>query len=374
MTQVAAHPRNLAAPDLLRKGFLRESLEKVRGLTMVHESALVDLAHQLDLIVAESIPGAIVECGVWCGGASFFMADVLRRSGITDRKVWLFDSFEGMPPPQEIDGPAAQEWAKTPNKPWYSTKVPFSLEGVMENAAKLGLADQTEFVKGWFDGTLPASRDRIGPVALLRIDCDWYASVKCCLDNLYDLVAPGGFVVLDDYYTYDGCVLAVHEFLSRRGLAHRIESVVSDWSGTELHHAARFRKGSANWRLAHQKLRLEIDLAQHISSDQRFTLIDEEQLRADLAAAERAVPFPQCDGVYAGQPLDDQAAIDELERLRAAGIAFAVIAWPAMWWLDYYKRFAEHLRSKYRCVLQNGRVVIFDLSKMPAAGEEAANA
>ena len=90
-----------------------------------------------------------------------------------------------------------------------------SIEEVLRIATELGLASYTEFVKGWFDQTLPTNRDRIGPIALLRIDCDWYSSVMCCLDNLYDQVADRGFVVLDDYYTWDGCAIAVHEFLGQ---------------------------------------------------------------------------------------------------------------------------------------------------------------
>jgi len=107
---------------------LASILDKVRSLTMVPRDSLVDLAYQVQVILARNIPGAFVECGVWCGGASFLMAAMLRQAGVLDRKVWLFDSFEGMPPPQPIDGPAAQAWAKTPEKPWYSERVPISLD------------------------------------------------------------------------------------------------------------------------------------------------------------------------------------------------------------------------------------------------------
>src|SRR3954470_880397 len=105
------------APDVLRKGALRSALDKVRGLTMVHETALIDLAQQVDMVLADGVAGAFVECGVWCGGASFLMADLLRQANVTDRKVWLFDSFEGMPAPQTIDGPAAMAWAQAGEKP-----------------------------------------------------------------------------------------------------------------------------------------------------------------------------------------------------------------------------------------------------------------
>src|SRR5262249_14369341 len=139
-----------------------------------------------------------------------------------DRKVWLFDSFEGMPPPEEIDGPAAAEWARST-----ADNTRAALEEVQRSAEELGLTPYTEFVKGWFDQTLPENRRRVGPIAVLRVDCDWYASVRCCLDNLYDQVVDGGFIVFDDYYYFDGCTLAVHDFLSERRLPHRLESVGS---------------------------------------------------------------------------------------------------------------------------------------------------
>src|SRR5262249_42285718 len=151
------------------------------------------------------IPGAFVECGVWRGGASFLVAELLRQARARGRRVWMFDSFEGIPPPEQIDGPKALDWATNKDGPWYFDNLRVSLEEVQRTAVQLGLAPYVELVKGWFERTLPENRDRIGPVAILRIDCDWYSSVRCCLDNLYDLVVDGGFVIFDDYYAYDGC-------------------------------------------------------------------------------------------------------------------------------------------------------------------------
>jgi hypothetical protein len=90
------------------------------------------------------------------------------------------------------------------------------------SAERLGLGPYVEIVKGWFDESLPVARERIGPVALLRIDCDWHSSVRTCLDELYDLVSEGGLIIFDDYYGWDGCTIAVHEFLAERKLPHAI--------------------------------------------------------------------------------------------------------------------------------------------------------
>src|SRR5262249_61300972 len=100
-----------------------------------------------------------------------------------------------------------------------------SVEEVRRAAADLGVAGYTEIVKGWFEETLPAFRSRLGPIAILRIDGDWYASVRCCLDNLFDQVVEGGLVIIDDYYAYEGCRLAVHEFFGERRLSYALESV-----------------------------------------------------------------------------------------------------------------------------------------------------
>jgi len=202
---------------------LGPSIDRIRALSMVPQASLVDLGETVQATLRAGIPGAFVECGVWRGGAAFLMADLLVRAGVRDRRVWLFDSFEGHRPPAEIDGQAALEYAQRTDDPGYLDNCRVAVEEVRTSAAALGLESVTEIVKGWFDDTLPATRERIGPIAILRLDCDWYDSVRFCLESLYDQVSPGGLVIIDDYYSYDGCAIAVHEFLTTRRLAHRIE-------------------------------------------------------------------------------------------------------------------------------------------------------
>src|SRR5262245_8392004 len=208
-------------------------LEQVRPFTMVPSESLLALSRVARATLTYGIPGAFVECGVWRGGSAFVMAEMLRLAGSPDRKVWLFDSYEGLPAPKEIDGPKAFEYTQNTDSPWYHDNCSASLDLVRNAAAGLGLSSYTEFVKGWFDQTLVPTRDRIGPIAILRIDADWYESVRCCLESLYDQVVEGGFVIFDDYYTFDGCAIAVHEFLAGRGLSHRIEHVIGKWEGAE---------------------------------------------------------------------------------------------------------------------------------------------
>ncbi len=103
------------------------------------------------------------------------------------------------------------------------------------------------------------------------------------------------------------------------------------------------------------------DIACLIPLDDTFILVDADQLRAVVAAGRRALPFLEHDGAYWGPPHDDATAIDACERLRAAGARFIVFAWPAFWWLEYYAVFRAHLAAHYACVLQNDRLLAFDM-------------
>ena len=331
---------------------------------MVPDRSLVELARQVCAILALGIPGDFVECGVWRGGASFLMAELLRQIGASDRRVWLFDSFEGLPPPAEIDGARALAYPADRTNPWYHDNCRASLEEVQGNVAALGLGEWTRLVKGWFQATLPTHRDQIGPIALLRIDGDWHASVRCCLDNLYDQVVDGGLVILDDYYAWDGCAIAVHEFLGSRRLGHRIEGVVGRADGMDVYESAAFRKGSGRttWQWVYQLSLTAQDIANRISVGATMILVDQAQFDTTIAPGRQIIPFLEHDGQYAGIPEDDDIAISELERLRRAGARFIVFGWPAFWWLQHYRKFHDFLRAQFRLLLENERVVIFDLT------------
>jgi O-methyltransferase len=336
-------------------------LEKVGPFTMTPVESLVELAHMVRAVLTFDIPGDFVECGVWRGGASFLMADLLRQAQVRNRKVWLFDSFEGSPPPQEMDGPAAIDYAQDTDSSWYFDNCRASLRQVQRTAKQLGLTPYTEFVKGWFDQTLPAHRERIGPIAVLRIDGNWYASVRCCLDNLYDQVVSGGFVILHTYYTYDGEVIAAHEFLGERRLAYPIESVVGHCEGPEYNQSALFRKGGPTWKATRWHYLAATDIAALIPPEDTVILVDEGTFEKQVTARRHTLPFLERDGQYWGKPKDEATAIREVERMRQAGANFIIFSWAAFWWLDYYTDFRRHLCSEYRCVLHNERMAVFDL-------------
>jgi hypothetical protein len=111
-------------------------------------------------------------------------------------------------------------------------------------------------------------------------------------------------------------------------------------------------------------------MPQHIAAlippEEAFILVDHGKFGNMVTAGRRAIPFLERDGQYWGTPPDDDTAIGELERLRRSGASYMVFAWPAFWWLDYYADLREHLRSKFRCVMENDFLVAFDLR--PRAG------
>jgi O-methyltransferase len=190
----------------LRSSF-REIYRKFQGYTMLHEEKYLN---NLELCYEfREVAGCVAECGVWRGGMSAGMAEVLGAS----RQYFLFDSFEGLPPArEELDGAAAVAWQSKTESPTYYDNCA-AAEADAAAAMKLSGATSFSLVKGWFNETLPTFTPPC-QIAVLRLDGDWYESTKVCLENLYPQVAPGGIVVVDDYYNWDGCARAVNEFVA----------------------------------------------------------------------------------------------------------------------------------------------------------------
>ncbi len=167
----------------------------------------------------QAIPGVFVECGVWRGGCAALMAS---RAAKTGRQTHLFDSFEGLPEPIEIDGRRALK--KSAGKADGQLKalgdLAVSIEQVKSVLFDHFRLDEKNIVfhKGWFQDVLPVVHDSLGPIAILRLDGDWYESTRVCLQYLYDHVSQGGYVVIDDYNYFEGCRKATDEFLQERGL------------------------------------------------------------------------------------------------------------------------------------------------------------
>ncbi len=176
-----------------------ELYRKYSGRTMLRDTRFV---HTL-VLCRRSLPaGDIVECGTWRGGMSAALAEVLPG-----RRSMLFDSFEGLPDPGEEDDRRAHE---------YVEKERLAVdEG--EALASMRLSGSRDFHirKGWFDETVPVYAAEQRPVAVLRLDGDWYDSTMLCLEQLFPRVVPGGLILVDDYYDWPGCRRAVHDYLSK---------------------------------------------------------------------------------------------------------------------------------------------------------------
>jgi O-methyltransferase len=185
------------------------SLVGWRGLEVTYD-AVVATRHR-------GVPGSLVECGVAEGGSAAVMG-LVEHEFDHPRMLWLFDSYEGLPDPTGedfVDGATGTHIRPLPRGSCLGTFEQVS--GLLFDSFGLR-PERIRLVKGWFQDTLPATRDQIGSIAVLRIDGDWYSSVKCCLDSLFDSVAPGGYVIIDDYAACFGAQKAVDEFLAARGL------------------------------------------------------------------------------------------------------------------------------------------------------------
>ena len=161
------------------------------------------------------IPGAVVECGTWKGGMIAGIASLLGN----ERDYYLFDSFEGLPQAKEIDGSRALSWQSDRQSQFYFDNCRADEKDAHE-AMKLAGCDSYQVIKGWFHETLPLYKP--SQIAILRLDADWYGSIMVCLEELADRVVPGGIIIMDDYYVFDGCSKAVHDFLSRKNTTGRV--------------------------------------------------------------------------------------------------------------------------------------------------------
>lgn len=192
------------------------SLVGVGGLEVTYK-AVKDVCER-------NIPGDLIELGVARGGCAALMASVAFNEeicGKMERKLWLFDSYEGLPEPTAMDfncelGNGTGEHVRPLPKGSCLGQLD-EVKDLMFNKNNFP-CDRIEFVKGWFNITVPVKKNKIKEIAVLRIDGDWYESTKCCLENLYDHVTPGGYIIIDDYQSCYGCKRAVDEYVQKKAI------------------------------------------------------------------------------------------------------------------------------------------------------------
>jgi O-methyltransferase len=201
----------------------------VRPYTMTSKERIFALREAVEYVVRHNIPGDIVECGVWKGGSMMAVARTLTDRGVSDRKLHLFDTFEGMPEPTDADRSfrhdAAKDLLRESDRETALVWAYSPLDEVKRNLRDTGYPEANiAFVQGKVEVTLPAAApDRI---ALLRLDTDWYESTRHELVHLYPRLSVGGVLIIDDYGHWEGARRAVDEFLAdnrRKILLNRID-------------------------------------------------------------------------------------------------------------------------------------------------------
>jgi O-methyltransferase len=205
----------------------------IEGHTLASPYGIMSLIQSVEYILENNIPGALLECGVFVGGNIQAMIKVLKILGHYDRDIWAYDTFSGMPKPQEIDiefktGPAIILWEKNKfaNSEVSSRWVRYTLRKVMEQITPLEYpAERLHFIKGMVEKTVP--KHLPGQIALARFDTDFYSSTKHEFEHIYPRVSSGGIIFVDDYGAFLGSKTATDEYIKENNLNLHLEIVDS---------------------------------------------------------------------------------------------------------------------------------------------------
>lgn len=186
--------------------------------SMIGTQRMQNLRRCCENVIRAEVPGDLIETGVWRGGACIFMRAVLAAYGISDRTVWVADSFEGLPQPD------ANAYPPDRGARFHEFKqLAVGVDEVRQNFERYGLLDdQVRFLKGWFKDTLASAP--IERLAILRLDGDMYQSTMETFVSLYDKLSVGGYVIVDDY-VLRACRQAVTDFRAARAIGDPIEEI-----------------------------------------------------------------------------------------------------------------------------------------------------
>ena len=200
-----------------------ELFDKVSSYTVLSQERKEALYRCAKEVIQNKVRGDLVECGVFNGGSAGILCGVLQDLQ-ADNRIWLFDSFEGLPNPTKYDIDSHGTRGK---KGLFSGSEQKVRELLFE---KLKIKEkQVEIVKGWFEKTIPFYAPKIKSISLLHIDGDFYESTKICLEYLFDKIERGGYLVVDDYGRWKGCKKAVDEFFKSCGIPLKLAE--SDYTG-----------------------------------------------------------------------------------------------------------------------------------------------
>lgn len=195
-----------------------EVVNLCKPYSLASKERILAVRHAADYVARAGIPGSFIECGVYRGGCSMAAAYTFQRMGRTDIDLYLFDTFEGMPPAGVEDvhaekGSRAEDMFPTNGEAWDAA----SYEEVAANMARTGYPrERIHQVKGLVEETIPAQAPET--IAILRLDTDWYASTKHEMEHLFPRLSRGGVLIIDDYGHWAGSKQAVDEYFAAQGV------------------------------------------------------------------------------------------------------------------------------------------------------------
>ena len=180
-------------------------------LTLLTKGQLDLLESVVATLESQKVPGDFIEAGVWRGGVIVLLRALLGAYGISDRKVFAADSFEGIPLNSSDRTDPVNAWSDR----WVA-----KLDEVQQNIRRFGILDERiRFVVGYFSDSLRnLSQERF---ALIRLDSDSYDSVLTSLEYLYPRLSKGGFLIVDDWHL-QGCRDAVKDYLTKHAIAEDV--------------------------------------------------------------------------------------------------------------------------------------------------------
>lgn len=210
-------------------------MQITKSLTMTSESRLWASISAAKYVARNQVPGAIVECGVWRGGSALAMVLALQECGVQDREVFLYDTYEGMTAPSNIDidirgVPAEKLLEAASREPGDSVWCVADLDDVKQNLAQAGYPENlVYFVQGDVGVTLNESSNLPSSIAILRLDTDWFESTATSLEVLFPRLVRGGVCIIDDYGHWGGARAAVDEYFEKNNIHPLLH--VTDYTG-----------------------------------------------------------------------------------------------------------------------------------------------
>ena len=191
-----------------------------RAESMIGLRRMDNIQRCVAAVVADDVPGDLIEAGVWRGGACIFMKANLKALGDTTRTVWVADSFQGLPKPDATRFPA-----DTGDALHRRGGLSVGVAQVRHNFERYGvLDDRVRFLEGWFKDTLPTAP--IETLALMRLDGDMYESTWQAIEALYPKLSPGGFCIVDDFGSHGSQAgQAVHDYREKNEIDEPIEDI-----------------------------------------------------------------------------------------------------------------------------------------------------